>query len=42
MTSLSEEQHNYISVLETFSKALLIIVNEIMDYSKFESGRMEL
>jgi len=39
---LSPKLHNYLSKIHTSSKALLSIINDILDYSKVEAGRLEL
>ena len=42
MTQLTEEQTEYIRISKTSSDALLTVINDILDYSKIEAGRMEL
>jgi len=42
MTSLSEEQSEYLDVIKSSSKFLLNILNDILDYSKIEAGKIEL
>lgn len=34
--------HDYLSKIQTSSRALLSIINDILDYSKVEAGRLEL
>lgn len=40
--SLSEKQLQYLKTIETSGKALLDIVNDILDMSKLEKGKMEI
>lgn len=41
-TELSEEQKEYLRISQASSEALLNVVNEILDYTKLEAGRMGL
>ncbi|MBT2674216.1 GAF domain-containing protein [Streptomyces sp. ISL-14] len=41
-TELTQEQNEYVDVIETSSQSLLTMVNHILDYSKIESGKMKL
>jgi len=41
-TDLGEEQRQYVSIIQVSSHALLKILNEILDISKIEAGRMEI
>jgi PAS domain S-box-containing protein len=41
-TRLSEEQHKYAEVATNSGKALLALLNDILDISKIEAGKMEL
>lgn len=41
-TDLSEEQLEYAKVITSSSDALLAVINDILDYSKIESGNMKL
>ncbi len=41
-TPLSPEQEEYVHTIMTSSETLLDIVNNILDYSKLEAGKMEL
>ncbi|MFK7921694.1 MAG: ATP-binding protein [Bacteroidia bacterium] len=41
-TSLSLEQKDYVSIINQSSQTLLAIINDILDLSKAESGKMEL
>lgn len=42
MTELSEEQREYVNISKDSSEALLVIINDILDYSKIEAGKVEL
>lgn len=42
MTPLNEEQQEYLSSIELSSENLLSLINDILDLSKVESGRVEL
>jgi CheY-like chemotaxis protein len=39
-TSLSEEQSSYVSTVETSAKHLLQIINDVLDFSSLESGKV--
>jgi two-component system sensor histidine kinase/response regulator len=39
---LSDLQRDYVSTMLNSSKAMLVIINEILDFSKVEAGRLEL
>ncbi len=39
---LTSEQKTYVETIQTSSKSLLTIINDILDYSKIEAGRMRL
>ncbi len=41
-TSLNEEQLEYVTNLEISSKSLMMLLNDILDLSRIESGRIEL
>ena len=41
-TSLNDEQRDFVESLLSSSELLLSIINDILDYSKLEAGRMEL
>ena len=41
-TELDAEQHESAETIRTSSEALLTIINDILDYSKVEAGRLEL
>lgn len=39
---INEEEHNYIGIIEKNGKNLLILINNILDLSRIESGREEI
>jgi PAS domain S-box-containing protein len=41
-TDLEDQQYDYLSAIETSSKALLDLIDDILDYSKIEAGRIEV
>ena len=41
-TELTDEQQRLVSLLKESGEALLAIINDILDYSKIEAGRLEL
>jgi PAS domain S-box-containing protein len=41
-TALTAEQKRYLSIIEDSGESLLSIVNDILDYSKIEAGKLEL
>ena len=41
-TDLKTDQRQYLDVIESSGKALLNIINDILDYSKIEAGKMEI
>lgn len=41
-TELQQQQRQYIDVISNSGKALLNIINDILDYSKIEAGKLEL
>lgn len=41
-TVLTEEQLEYAQIIRTSGDALLVIINDILDYSKIESGSVEI
>jgi signal transduction histidine kinase len=41
-TPLSEEQREYVELLQTSGDALLTLLNDILDFSKIESGHLTL
>jgi len=40
-TDLTEKQSRYLNIIRTSSKSLLLIINDILDVSKIESGKLE-
>ena len=41
-TRLTPEQHGYVETIQNSGAAMLAVLNEILDFSKVESGRLEL
>ena len=41
-TALNERQSDYLQKVETSGKSLLAIINDILDYSKVEAGKIQL
>lgn len=41
-TELNEEQLEYVKIMETSMDSLMIIINDLLDISKIEAGKMEL
>jgi len=41
-TPLNTEQHDFVHTIKGCSETLLALINDILDYSKFESGRINL
>ncbi len=41
-TELSPRQHDYASKARTAAQALLAVINDVLDFSKVEAGKMEL
>ena len=42
MTELTQEQTDYIKVSKTSSDSLLKVINDILDYSKIEAGKLKI
>jgi len=40
-TELTEQQHDYLSKIQTAAQSLLGIINDILDFSKIEAGRLD-
>lgn len=41
-TSLDQQQQQYLDIIDNSGKALLTIINDILDYSKIAAGKMQL
>jgi two-component system sensor histidine kinase/response regulator len=41
-TSLSDEQHNYLTIVHSSANALLDVINDLLDFAKIEAGKLEL
>ncbi len=41
-TNLDEKQRDYLDKAKTSSKALLHVINDVLDYSKIEAGKLDL
>ncbi len=41
-THLSDEQHEYLRIIQTSGDALLTLLNDILDFSKIEAGKLTL
>ena len=41
-TELTQEQHDYLSMVKVSADSLLNLLNEILDFSKIEAGKLEL
>lgn len=41
-TVLDDEQKNYVDTIQTSGKSLLNLVNDVLDYSKIEAGKMSV
>ena len=41
-TNLNEQQKEYIDIIESSTKTLISIINDILDYSKIESGKVKI
>lgn len=42
ITELTEEQRDYLNIIKSSSSALLMVLNDILDYSKIEDGKISL
>ncbi|MDR3565909.1 MAG: ATP-binding protein [Negativicutes bacterium] len=42
MTDLTEEQREYLEIVKTSTRALLRVLNDILDYSKIEAGKLSI
>lgn len=41
-TKLDEEQYQYVQTINSSAESLLVIINDILDYSKIEAGKLDL
>jgi two-component system, sensor histidine kinase and response regulator len=41
-TDLDPEQRNYLTLAKTSADSLLLLINDILDYSKIEAGKLEI
>jgi signal transduction histidine kinase/HPt (histidine-containing phosphotransfer) domain-containing protein len=41
-TALTQQQRQYVTVIETAARGLLALINHILDFSKIEAGKLEL
>jgi signal transduction histidine kinase/CheY-like chemotaxis protein len=41
-TALNEEQHLFAQTIRNSGEALLVIINDVLDYSKIEAGKLDL
>ncbi len=41
-TELNEEQRDFATTIKTSGDSLLVVINDVLDYSKIEAGKMEL
>ena len=41
-TKLTPEQHEYLTLVKTSGDSLLTVINDVLDFSKVESGRLDL
>ena len=41
-TSLTDQQRKYLTVMQSSAEALLEVINDVLDYSKIEAGKLDL
>ncbi len=41
-TQLTSEQHDYVRMVQESAEALLAVINDVLDFSKVEAGKLEL
>jgi signal transduction histidine kinase len=41
-TELSQEQREYLEIVQSSAQALLLILNDVLDFSRIEAGKLEL
>lgn len=41
-TNLSQEQQEYVSAIQSSARSLMIIINNVLDFSRIAAGRMEI
>jgi signal transduction histidine kinase/CheY-like chemotaxis protein len=41
-TELTDEQREYVEITQSSSEGLMLVINDILDYSKIEAGKLEL
>jgi signal transduction histidine kinase len=41
-TELTDEQRNYLTIVNTSANALLNVINDLLDFAKIEAGKLEL
>ena len=41
-TELTPEQREYLRIVKSSPDSLLVVINDILDYSRIEAGRLEL
>ena len=41
-TNLTRDQHRYAEIVKSSSESLLVLINDILDYSKIEAGKLQM